>query len=541
LKVVGNAGIFSVNGQEVLLRYRGLQVYRTRLRILISKPPQNYCQPQITTAWFPVAPNVIASTLPSAPSPVVNEAPLPPNAILAPEGFDVNDPDLCALFQDLLPVNSAPVFPEEQTIVALAKPYNEAIKAIAIVKAFIDTKKLNYALRLDERMPVLRLRPVLNIITLELAAEDLSLNLSGSDANFLYSKKLKTFASPFVLGRPSAELLKDYVLDAINGFYDINGIADLLIARRLVAEDGSYTLGDGATDARIGIYFTPDLITASVTPEQPSAFAGKSLFSPFAEIQVEALDAFQVGRPRTEAFIPSSAVSITSSKPSVVGGASINAPSASIVTTALLPQVQSIGVEIGTLAPELGASSATTFTGWTRIQNASADDTNINSGEFGFSFKLANVDYTSCFIGSNGYLTFGGGSNISSTINQSRPALPKILFAPGDRSYQRVYTKTETGPNIKYAAIRWEGSSGTSGTPGASTIIVEFRFFELFRDKQWIEIRFGINNATSSNFMIANTTTAYATATSAANSSWVLEGNSTGTSWTMASNRYIGL
>jgi hypothetical protein len=193
----------------------------------------------------------------------------------------------------------------------------------------------------------------------------------------------------------------------------------------------------------------------------------------------------------------------------------------------------------GTVAPQLGANSATSSTGWTLIQDGSVDDGSVQTGNFGFTFTLAGTGYTSCYVGSNGYITFGGGSDEYSGLDAINPNQPKILFAPGDRSFQRVYTQTGTLGSLQYASVRYEGTNSTSGSVGSSNIIAEITFFSPIESQQWVEIRFGTNAGTVSNFMIASSSTAYATATSTANSSWVLVGNSSGTSWTMTPDRYV--
>lgn len=197
-------------------------------------------------------------------------------------------------------------------------------------------------------------------------------------------------------------------------------------------------------------------------------------------------------------------------------------------------------VEIGTEAPILGASSATSFDGWTRIQNANADDAFIAVTAWPFTFTLDGTGYTSAFVGSNSYITFGNGS-IAFNVSASIPALPKIHFGSADNSYQRVYTKSDvSSKGDQIMRIRYEGQNNTSGTPGSSNIIAEFAFFEpRTNGEQVVELRVGLHGRTSGLFMIASATTSYASATISPNSSWVFIGNSTGTSWTLTSDRFL--
>jgi hypothetical protein len=191
----------------------------------------------------------------------------------------------------------------------------------------------------------------------------------------------------------------------------------------------------------------------------------------------------------------------------------------------------------GTQAPLLGASSATTFTDWSRIVNASVDNGFVLFDGWPFAFFMAGRVYRDCFVGSNGYVTFGSGS-IANVPGESNPAFPKVMFGSGNLSYQRVYTKASSVS----ATFRWEGSSSTSGTPGSSTRIVEVTFWKPGSSTQLIEVRTG--NFASPNstqpFIVASTNITYASATTlGANQSWVFEGNLAGTSWTLYSNSYV--
>ncbi len=113
------------------------------------------------------------------------------------------------------------------------------------------------------------------------------------------------------------------------------------------------------------------------------------------------------------------------------------------------------------------------ISGLTIIQNANADDANI-AITLPFSVTFNGVSYTTVYVGSNGYLTFGAGSSAFSGLSASNPAIPGIHINAGDRSYQRVYKGSDDG-NITYR-IRYEGSSTTSGTPGSSTVFWEITF-----------------------------------------------------------------
>jgi hypothetical protein len=186
----------------------------------------------------------------------------------------------------------------------------------------------------------------------------------------------------------------------------------------------------------------------------------------------------------------------------------------------------------------LGASSATSYAGWSIIIDASDDDASVLFDSWPFTFYLAGNAYTSCYPGSNGYVTFGSGSGNYTGLGANNPAAPKVMFGSGDLSWQRVYTKVSS----VNAVFRWEGSNATAGTPGSSPRIVEVTFWKPGSSTQLIEIRTGnfASPSSSQPFMVASASTAYASATTlGANQSWVFEGNLTGTSWTLYANSYV--
>jgi len=190
----------------------------------------------------------------------------------------------------------------------------------------------------------------------------------------------------------------------------------------------------------------------------------------------------------------------------------------------------------GTRAPLLGNTPATGFTGWSRIQNAYSDDDFIQFSGWQFSISINNISYTSCFAAANNYVTFGSGSTVYDPLSASSPSLPKIHLGSMDGSYQRVYTQTAAG----YSRLRIEGSNSRGPQPGSSDRITEVTFWKPANSEQMIEIRTGGFTGASSPFMIANTSTAYASAINlGANQSWVFVGNAAGTSWTLYENSYV--
>ena len=192
----------------------------------------------------------------------------------------------------------------------------------------------------------------------------------------------------------------------------------------------------------------------------------------------------------------------------------------------------------GTKAPTLGSGGASwTPAGWTSLQNVSSDDANVTV-PLAVNFTINSTTYTSTFVVSNSYLTFGSGSTAYSGLSGSSPALNKIFFGAADNSYQRVaYISSGTD----YTRIRYEGNGSTSGTLGSPGIVAEITFFNPAKtgSVQLVELLIGNHNRTSGIFGIANTSAYYASGTIAANQSYVFEGNLTGTSWTLNSGSYV--
>lgn len=141
-------------------------------------------------------------------------------------------------------------------------------------------------------------------------------------------------------------------------------------------------------------------------------------------------------------------------------------------TTGLVAYFATKGVPIRSISNRasnlLGAGTLTL------IQNAHADDANISVAlPFTVSFEGAN--YTTVYVGSNGYLTFGAGSSEFSGLSASNPPLPGFHVNADDRSYQRVYAGSEDA-NATFR-IRYEGTaSGSTNAPGSSTVFWEVTF-----------------------------------------------------------------
>lgn len=189
----------------------------------------------------------------------------------------------------------------------------------------------------------------------------------------------------------------------------------------------------------------------------------------------------------------------------------------------------------GTKTPIYGSGGGTyPPSGWTGIQNSSVDDAFLTIA-LPFTFNIAGSGYTTTYMGSNTYLTFGAGSNVFSGLSASVPGVPKFHFGSADNSYQRVSTFAN-GTN--YVRIRYEGTAATSGVVGSPNIVLEITLFNpsLTNGNNLLELLVGNHSRLTGQKMVASSTTAYATYTLSQNQSYVFEGNSNGTSW----NIYTG-
>lgn len=186
--------------------------------------------------------------------------------------------------------------------------------------------------------------------------------------------------------------------------------------------------------------------------------------------------------------------------------------------------------------PRLGANSATSTTGWTTLYNGNVDDDFTSQVTLPFNVTISSTSSNAAFIGSNSYLTFAEGSDVY-VPDASSPELLKLLVAASDYSYQAVYTKAGTG----YVLLRYEGFNSASGTTaGSSNIIWEVALLAPHptTGAQVIELRIGNHEGSLENgVLLCNTTTELTSAVPASElTSYIFQGNATGTSWTVTTN-----
>ena len=229
----------------------------------------------------------------------------------------------------------------------------------------------------------------------------------------------------------------------------------------------------------------------------------------------------------------------------ITGGIGINAG------VPLPPAPAVYTIETGTKAPVLGAGAQSPFpaSSWTSIISSTGDDANTNVS-LPFTWPYNANNYTSFFPNSNYYVTFGSGSSVFSALSASNPALNKIFFAAADNSWQRVSSFTS---GTDYKRLRWEGTSSTTGTPGSPNMVYELTFFNpsLTGGNPWLELLVGVQARGNNNVgVISGLYSSSAKLTGGdlgpsnrgvtANQSYVMVGNSTGTSWNVYTGYYVG-
>lgn len=137
-----------------------------------------------------------------------------------------------------------------------------------------------------------------------------------------------------------------------------------------------------------------------------------------------------------------------------IPGGGTNIPATQLAGT--IPQDLSLGrTRTGTLfsSSTPSAPGGLTFTG-------SSDD-GYWTLTLPFSITFQGTSYSTIYIGTNSYVTFGSGSTAYSALSATNPATPKIMISSGDRQGLRLWYGSEDSNNTY--RIRWEGHIAASG------------------------------------------------------------------------------
>ena len=106
-----------------------------------------------------------------------------------------------------------------------------------------------------------------------------------------------------------------------------------------------------------------------------------------------------------------------------------------------------------------------------------------------FQISFMGVSYSTIYVGSNSYITFGDGYSNSGGYTRNNPPLPGIFIGAGDRSCQSLYTKTTADKFI----IRYEGSVSPSGASTPPFIEIEWEI-TFNKNSSTIEVNIGNND-----------------------------------------------
>lgn len=210
-------------------------VVRTKARVATTSGA--FCTDQSSEVWFPVAPN---TTLPSPPASTTNASPKPPNAVLLPLGTDLSD--ICFIFQDLLPLSSAPVYAVELEPTVVLPPYIEEIPLLGITVVGLSIREYPYELTLPTASITAVTRSVIQIPTYLLSLGSGSFTTTGQAASLNQGRRVIGAAGAFALTGAASGSLRGYVVAGAAGPYALAGQAAALVYQRnpFAAEAGAF-------------------------------------------------------------------------------------------------------------------------------------------------------------------------------------------------------------------------------------------------------------------------------------------------------------
>jgi hypothetical protein len=125
------------------------------------------------------------------------------------------------------------------------------------------------------------------------------------------------------------------------------------------------------------------------------------------------------------------------------------------------------------------------------IPNAGNNDDGYWGFQLPFNLSYNGTNYSTIFVGTNSYITFGAGSSEYLNLGSANPFIPKIMITARDNSAQRLYYGLiGTAPN-RLLRFRWEGTNATSGTLGNPNMVWEATFYE--NTPAQIDLQIGVN------------------------------------------------
>ena len=175
---------------------------------------------------------------------------------------------------------------------------------------------------------------------------------------------------------------------------------------------------------------------------------------------------------------------------------------------------------IGASSPARATTEVTSVTGTPGNGQVALSWVAPTSVTFPFSFN--GINYDSVYVGSNTYLTFGGGSSQYSGLAANSPALPGVHMCSADNSYQRVQFLINNSVTPNQLRIRYEGTASTGGSVGSPNIIYEAVFY---RNQNYFDVLIGTHaRCTGGLRVVTNGSSALASPGFAANTNWRITG-----------------
>jgi len=117
----------------------------------------------------------------------------------------------------------------------------------------------------------------------------------------------------------------------------------------------------------------------------------------------------------------------------------------------------------------LGPASLTASTAPTTGSN----DDGFWSLNLPFNITYLGTSYSTIYVGTNHYVTFGGGSTSYSGLGASNPNLPKIMWSCADNSVQRIYYGVEGADTGTYTVTNSGASSYTINSSSNPTLTLK--------------------------------------------------------------------
>lgn len=238
--------------------------------------------------WFPVAPGI--TQIPNRPAAVTAE-PVAGNSIPTPEGFDAANPGDVWLS---LPVDTPPIYEKTLTPTALIPVYQEAVKAVGVVRLRLLATRYAYNLSVADRIASLPITLGLSAARVKLiGCAEATYTLSGSTAAFAFTKRVQAAAGSFASTGYSAGSVRSYGIGTNAGTYVLDGQNAIVAYQRnpLTLDVGSFALTGQESFSRIGVNLVADAGGYSFIGQEAGKLRGFALTGEAASLAFAGMDA----------------------------------------------------------------------------------------------------------------------------------------------------------------------------------------------------------------------------------------------------------